>query len=467
MLVLILTTTAYAPLALLSGWLQEVARYNPVTQVVEAARQGFVGDVTWDGTWPGLLALAGLAALLDRAGAARDAAHRAIDADRRSRRARRSGSSRPAGRRASATASPYAYTRPSPGRYPWQWYWDSCFAAIVWRRFDADRGRGRSSRRCSRARPRGRVHRPHDLLGPAGLAAGAARSTTSAAARRRVTETIQPPLLAWAWRIAVGDPAVEPRIARPPRLAGRQPRPRRRRAAVDRAARRVGARLVAQVRPGMGLARARAARLSTRWCDTTGGCDWDARRVLDAGGPVLCEVVVNVLWCLSRLAARASPRSRRRSSSGSTTRDGGCSSTRRAPAARARRSRRGRRWRRWRCPTCPRRSAGAWSRSICSTRSRFWLPVPPPSVAATEPSFEPGAQRWPVAPLLARADVGQRGLDAVAGTRAAGLRGRGAAMARAPARHRAARGPARVLQPPHGARASARATSPGRPCWSR
>jgi len=64
MLVLILTTTAYAPLALLSGWLQEVARYNPVTQVVEAARQGFVGSVTWDGTWPGLLALAGLTALL-------------------------------------------------------------------------------------------------------------------------------------------------------------------------------------------------------------------------------------------------------------------------------------------------------------------------------------------------------------------------------------------------------------------
>ena len=64
MLVLILTTTAYAPLALLSGWLQEVARYNPVTQVVEAARQGFVGSVTWGETWPGLLALAGLTALL-------------------------------------------------------------------------------------------------------------------------------------------------------------------------------------------------------------------------------------------------------------------------------------------------------------------------------------------------------------------------------------------------------------------
>jgi ABC-type multidrug transport system permease subunit len=64
MLLLILTTTAYAPLELLSGWLQEVARYNPVTQILEAARQGFVGGVTWDDTWPGLLALAGFAIVL-------------------------------------------------------------------------------------------------------------------------------------------------------------------------------------------------------------------------------------------------------------------------------------------------------------------------------------------------------------------------------------------------------------------
>jgi ABC-type multidrug transport system permease subunit len=63
-LLVILTTTAYAPLALLTGWLQEVARYNPVTQIVDAARQGFVGDVTWAETWPGLVALIGLATLL-------------------------------------------------------------------------------------------------------------------------------------------------------------------------------------------------------------------------------------------------------------------------------------------------------------------------------------------------------------------------------------------------------------------
>lgn len=60
----LLTTTAYAPLALLQGWLQEIADVNPFTEVVEAARQGFVGGVTWAGTWPGLLALAALLAIL-------------------------------------------------------------------------------------------------------------------------------------------------------------------------------------------------------------------------------------------------------------------------------------------------------------------------------------------------------------------------------------------------------------------
>lgn len=62
--ILILTTTAYAPLALMTGWLQEVARYNPATQILEAARQGFVGGVSWSETWPGLLALLGLIVVL-------------------------------------------------------------------------------------------------------------------------------------------------------------------------------------------------------------------------------------------------------------------------------------------------------------------------------------------------------------------------------------------------------------------
>lgn len=64
MMALILTTTAYAPLALLQPWLQSVAEVNPVTNVVDAARQGFVGSVTWAGTWPGVVALLGLLVVL-------------------------------------------------------------------------------------------------------------------------------------------------------------------------------------------------------------------------------------------------------------------------------------------------------------------------------------------------------------------------------------------------------------------
>ena len=63
MLALILGTTAYAPLELMQGWLQDVARVNPMTLVVDAVRQGFVGGISWEETWPGIVALAGMLAL--------------------------------------------------------------------------------------------------------------------------------------------------------------------------------------------------------------------------------------------------------------------------------------------------------------------------------------------------------------------------------------------------------------------
>jgi ABC-2 type transport system permease protein len=64
MLAAVLCTTAYAPQDLLTGWLATVAEYNPFTQVVDGARQGFVGGVTWDGTWPAIVVIAALTALL-------------------------------------------------------------------------------------------------------------------------------------------------------------------------------------------------------------------------------------------------------------------------------------------------------------------------------------------------------------------------------------------------------------------
>jgi ABC-type polysaccharide/polyol phosphate export permease len=60
MLALVFLTPAYAPLALLQGWLHAVAQVNPMTHVIEAARQGFLGSVSWAGTWPGLLSATAL-----------------------------------------------------------------------------------------------------------------------------------------------------------------------------------------------------------------------------------------------------------------------------------------------------------------------------------------------------------------------------------------------------------------------
>jgi ABC-type multidrug transport system permease subunit len=64
MFVLVLFTTAYAPEALLQDWLADIAAINPMTHVIEGARQGFVGAVTWAETWPAFVALAAMIAVM-------------------------------------------------------------------------------------------------------------------------------------------------------------------------------------------------------------------------------------------------------------------------------------------------------------------------------------------------------------------------------------------------------------------
>lgn len=63
-LAFVLSTTAYAPQELLTGWLSSVAQVNPITHVVDAARQGFIGTVSWGGTWPAIVALIGFVVVL-------------------------------------------------------------------------------------------------------------------------------------------------------------------------------------------------------------------------------------------------------------------------------------------------------------------------------------------------------------------------------------------------------------------
>lgn len=55
--VLLFPSIGQVPIKLLDGWLQRVARINPATNVLRMARQGFLGQVTWADTWPGILAL--------------------------------------------------------------------------------------------------------------------------------------------------------------------------------------------------------------------------------------------------------------------------------------------------------------------------------------------------------------------------------------------------------------------------
>ena len=59
-------STAYTPVVLLRGWLAGVAEYNPVTYVLELARQATVAGIepSLAHTWPGLLALAGMTVAL-------------------------------------------------------------------------------------------------------------------------------------------------------------------------------------------------------------------------------------------------------------------------------------------------------------------------------------------------------------------------------------------------------------------
>ena len=99
----------------------------------------------------------------------------------------------------------FAYTRPSPGHYPFQWYWDSCFSAIVWRRFHPARARAELESLLAAQRDDGFIG--HTIFWDTPLNERQRLTYNVASPDAPTTETIQPPVLAWAWRIAVGAPA--------------------------------------------------------------------------------------------------------------------------------------------------------------------------------------------------------------------------------------------------------------------
>ena len=286
----------------------------------------------------------------------------------------------------------YSYTRPSPSRYPWQWYWDSCFAAIVWRRFDPTRSRAELESLLAAQRRDGFIG--HTIFWHRPVSFSRLPFYNVASRRSFQTETIQPPLLAWAWRIAVGDPAEEPRIAAQaewlaehrdlegdgllwliqPDESGLDASPK-----FDPV---WGRRACAQV--GFPLLVHRNRRLG-----------FDAGRVRDAGGPVLCETLVNTMWSLSLQALgrpSATPALVDRlwdESRGlflDEAQPGGARPDAITWAALAPLA----------LPDLPEEIGRRMVEEHLLNESEFLTPVAPPSVAASEPGYEPGGHRGPI-----------------------------------------------------------------------
>ncbi|HWC08793.1 MAG TPA: hypothetical protein VG458_07050, partial [Solirubrobacterales bacterium] len=208
------------------------------------------------------------------------------------------------------------------------------------------------------------------------------------------TATIQPPLLAWAWRIAVGGPAAEPRIGAQadwlaanrdlegdgllwilqPDESGLDASPKFEAVWSWRANGRIGFPLLVRRNRKLGF---------------------DARRIRDRGHPVLCETLVNTMWSLS-LQALGRPSAtpalverlwdERRGLFLDEVQPGGARPgvltwASLAPLA---------------LPDLPEAIGRRLVEEHLLNEREFLTPVAPPSVAACEPSYEPDGGHGPI-----------------------------------------------------------------------
>ncbi len=284
----------------------------------------------------------------------------------------------------------FAYTRPSPGHYPFQWYWDSCFAAIVWRRLDAARPREELGSLLAAQREDGFIG--HTVFWDTPLNERQRLTYNVLSPHAPMTASIQPPVLAWAWRIAVGDPAHAPPIVRHyDWLAEHRD--------LD------GDGLIWIVQPDESGLDA-SPQFDAIWKGHADGLPgflllvrrnrklgYDLRRIAEHGGPVCCEVLTNVLYGLSLLAlgrpsltptiverlydeqaglfrpiARPQP-SEQPALSWATL----------SPLA---------------LPDLPEAIGRRLVEEHLLDPARFWLPVPPPSVPADDPAFSRRESSW-------------------------------------------------------------------------
>jgi hypothetical protein len=278
---------------------------------------------------------------------------------------------------------PFAYTCPSPGHYPWQWFWDSCFTAIAWRHFDPRRSRRELESLLAAQRDDGFIG--HTIFWNTPLDERRRFTYNVTSRDASMTASIQPPALAWAWLIAVGDPAGIPAIgAQHDWLEANRD--------LD------GDGLIWIVQPDESGLDA-STQFDAVWGHRAHGLPgfvllvwrnrhlgYDLRRIAHAGGPVCCEVMTNVLYSLSRsalgrpsltatmiermydedsglfhLLARPQPANRPALTWASL-----------APLALA---------------DLPDAIGHRLVQEHLLDPERFWLPVPPPSVSATDPTF--------------------------------------------------------------------------------
>ena len=343
-----------------------------------------------------------------------------------------------------ADGIPFAYTRPSTRHYPWQFYWDSCFTAIVWRRFDPQRARRELESLLVAQEDDGFIG--HTIFWDHPLTGVRRHTYNILRPGAPMTASIQPPLLAWAWRLAVGDPAAEPRIARHHEwLAAHRD--------LD------GDGLIWIVQPdesGMDA----SPMFDPIWGHRAHGLagfpllvhrnrhlGYDLRRIARAGGPVCCEVTTNVLYNLSRQAlglpsltetliertydrvrglfaplARPLPRRPPATTIAALT-----------PLA---------------LPDLPPRDRPPAGHRAPAQLRRVLVRGAAAVGVAGGPELLAARHRRPApASLLARPHLGQRGVAVLAGPGAAGLRGTGRRAGTAGRRRGGPLGPARVLRP--------------------
>jgi hypothetical protein len=277
----------------------------------------------------------------------------------------------------------FAYTQPSPGHYPFQWYWDSCFAAIVWRRFDATRSRAELESLLAAQSEDGFIG--HTIFWDTPLNERQRLTYNLLTPDAPMTATIQPPALAWAWRIAVGDPAVVPAIARHYDWLSKE-------RDLD------GGGLIWIVQPDESGLDA-SPQFDAIWHGHADGLPgfvrlvrrnrrqrYDLRRINQDGGPVCCEVMTNVIYGLSLLALGRSSLTRvivdrlyderaglfRPIAHPAPAHEPTVTWAALSPLA---------------LPDLPEAIGRRLVEDHLLDPERFWLPLPPPSVPANDPSF--------------------------------------------------------------------------------